>query len=54
MAAPKIPITEEGNNARKIPKVVFIENVDAWVEKYNEDILYQQMSELYQKYKFME
>ena len=54
MAAPKIPITEEGNNERKIPKVIFIENVDAWVEKYTEDALFAQMNELYQKYKFME
>ena len=39
-AAPPIPLTEESENRRKIPKVVFIENVDAWVEKYNEDILF--------------
>ena len=51
---PKIPLTEEGGNARKIPKVVFIEDVEAWVEKFNEDILFQQMNELYQKYKYME
>ena len=38
-AAP-IPLTEESENRRKIPKVVFIENVDAWVEKYNEDTLF--------------
>ena len=50
-----IPITEtETDNARKIPKVVFIENVDAWVEKYTDDALFAQMNELYQKYKFME
>ena len=38
-AAP-IPITEESTNHRKIPKVVFIENIDGWVEKYTEDVLF--------------
>ena len=56
--APKvvIPITEEAmnENTRKIPKVVFIENVEAWVDKYTDDALFGQMNELYQKYKFME
>lgn len=51
-----IPITEEGagENSRKIPKVVFIDNTEAWVEKYTDDALFAQMNELYQKYKFME
>ena len=49
-----IPITEESENARKIPKVVFIDNVEAWVDKYTDDALFAQMNELYQKYKFME
>ena len=36
-----IPITEESNeNSRKIPKVVFIENTEAWVEKYTDDALF--------------
>ena len=50
-----IPITEasDGSN-RKVPKAVFIEDVEAWVEKYGDDPLFQQMQELYQKYKFME
>ena len=48
------PITEESENHRKIPKVVFIDNTDAWVEKYGDDALFQQLNELYQKYKFME
>ena len=48
------PITESSDLHRKIPKVVFIENVDAWVEKYTDDALFAQMNELYQKYKFME
>ena len=39
---------------RKIPKAVFIEDVEAWVEKYGDDALFSQMNELYQKYKFME
>ena len=43
-----IPITEPSNeNSRKIPKVVFIENTEAWVEKYTDDALFAQMNELY-------
>ena len=51
-----IPITEQAldENTRKIPKVVFIENTEAWVDKYTDDALFAQMNELYQKYKFME
>ena len=50
-----IPITEKSeDNSRNIPKVVFIENTEAWVEKYTDDALFAQMNELYQKYKFME
>ena len=51
----KIPMTEDSTeNSRKIPKVIFIENTEAWVDKYTEDALFAQMNELYQKYKFME
>jgi len=53
-AAPAIPISEENENHRRIPRAVFIEDVEAWVEKYGEDALFAQMQELYQKYKFME
>jgi len=50
-----IPITETSTeNSRKIPKVVFIEDTEAWVEKYTDDALFAQMNELYQKYKYME
>ena len=36
-----IPITETStDNSRKIPKVVFIENVEAWVDKYGDDPLF--------------
>ena len=36
-----IPITEPSNdNSRKIPKVIFIENTEAWVEKYTDDALF--------------
>ena len=51
-----IPMTEDGSgeNSRRIPKVVFIENTEAWVEKYTDDALFAQMNELYQKYKTME
>ena len=43
-----IPITETSDeNTKKIPKVVFIENTEAWVEKYTDDALFAQMNELY-------
>ena len=53
-AAPVAPISEQSEQHRKIPKVVFIDNVEAWVDKYGDDNLFSQMNELYQKYKFME
>jgi prefoldin subunit 5 len=49
-----IPLTEDAQNLRKIPKAVFIENTEAWVEKYGADDIIAQMNELYSKYKFME
>ena len=51
-----IQITEDAlnENTKKIPKVIFIDNVEAWVDKYSDDELFGQMNELYQKYKFME
>ena len=43
-----IPITEASDaNSKKIPKVVFIENTEAWVDKYTDDALFAQMNELY-------
>ena len=48
------PISEPSENHRRIPKVVFIENVEAWVDKYGDDNLFSQLNDLYQKYKFME
>ena len=30
----KIPLTEDVENEKKIPKAVFLENVEAWVERY--------------------
>ena len=50
----KIPITEVSDNHRKIPKSIFLDNVEAWVDKYGDDELFAEMNELYQKYKFME
>ena len=50
----EIPITEPTTDPKKIPKVVFIDNIEAWVEKYTDDALFAKMNELYQKYKFME
>lgn len=49
-----IPLTEDAQNLRKIPKAVFIENTEAWVDKYGSEDIIAQMNELYQKYKFME
>jgi len=49
-----IPLTEGSANARKIPQAVFLENTEAWYEKYGGDEVVTQMNELYQKYKFME
>ena len=49
-----IPISEPSTIHRKIPKAVFIDDVEAWVERYGEDDLFAQMNELHQKYKFME
>ena len=39
-AAPRIPISEQSELHRRIPKVVFIENVEAWVDKYGDDPLF--------------
>ena len=38
----EIPITEpsEGDH-RKIPKVIFVDNTEAWVEKYGEDRIFE-------------
>ena len=49
-----IPISEASTIHRKIPKAVFIEDVEAWVERYGDEDLFAQMNELHQKYKFME
>jgi len=49
-----IPISEQSSIHRKIPRAVFIEDVEAWVDKYGEEDLFAQMNELLQKYKFME
>jgi hypothetical protein len=50
----KVPITEVSENHRRIPKAVFVEDVEAWVEQYGEDVIFEEMNTLYQKYKFME
>lgn len=53
MSAKLIPLTESSDNPRKIPQAIFIDNTEAWVEKYGDELI-AQMNELYQKYKFME
>lgn len=46
--AEPIPITESAeSDPRKIPKAIFIDDTDAWVEKYTEDALFGQLNELY-------
>ncbi len=49
-----IPISEPSTVHRKIPRAVFIEDTEAWVDKYGEEELFGKMNELHQKYKFME
>lgn len=49
-----IPISEPSVIHRKIPKTVFLDDCEAWIERYGEDDLFAQMNELHQKYKFME
>mmetsp|Transcript_3176 Transcript_3176/g.4287 ORF Transcript_3176/g.4287 Transcript_3176/m.4287 type:complete len:196 (-) Transcript_3176:149-736(-) len=49
-----IPISEPSTIHRRIPRAVFFEDVEAWVDKYGEDDLFAQLNELHQKYKFME
>ena len=52
--AQTIPIIEDGNNARKIPKTIFIDDVEAFVEKYKAQETLMAMNEIYRKYQFME
>ena len=38
----EIPITEPSEkDHRKIPKVIFVDNTEAWVEKYGEDRIFE-------------
>ena len=50
----RVPLTEDGDNERKIPKVLFIEDVETFTERYHAQSVFQQMNELYQKYQYME
>ena len=34
------PISEQSEAHRRIPKVVFIDNTEAWVDKYGDDNLF--------------
>lgn len=52
--AQTIPISEPSEIHRKIPRAVFMEDCEAWVDKYTEEELFSQMQQLHQKYKFME
>ena len=42
-----IPISEPSETHKKIPKVVFIDDAEAWVDKYGEQPLFEQCQELY-------
>ena len=50
----KVPLIEDGSNARKIPKTVFIDDVESFVDKYGAPQILEEMNELYKKYQFME
>lgn len=39
-AVKEIPISEPSATHKKIPKVVFIDNAEAWVDKYGEEELF--------------
>ena len=41
-----IPISEPSAIHRRIPKAVFIDDAEAWVDKYGEEELFKQMQEL--------
>ena len=44
----EIPITEVSEeNSRRIPKAVFVEDVEAWVEKYGDGPIFEEMNTLY-------
>ena len=47
-------MTEDSDNARKIPRAIFIDSVEAMCKKYGAESLLEGMNELYNKYKFME
>ena len=42
-----IPISEPSETHKKIPKVVFIDDAEAWVDKYGEQPLFEKCQELY-------
>lgn len=42
-----IPIAEQSVIHRKIPRAVFFDDAEAWVDKYGEDELFSQMQELH-------
>jgi hypothetical protein len=54
MAATEAPISQASENPRKIPQMVFIENVEEFTTQYGCENILNQLNELYSKYKFME
>ena len=42
-----IPISEPSTIHRRIQKAVFIDDVEAWVDRYGEEDLFAQMQELH-------
>ncbi|CAG9321919.1 unnamed protein product [Blepharisma stoltei] len=49
-----IPLSQPSSNPRKIPSVIFIENVPEFSSQYGVESILNQLNELYSKYKFME
>mgnify|MGYP000176080605 CR=1 FL=1 len=50
----KLPLSQASDNPRKIPQVIFIEQVEQYAKHYGPQQCLDQLNELYSKYKFME
>ncbi len=50
----KIPLIEDGHNPRNIPKVIFIEDIETFVDRWEAPKILEQQNELYRKFKYME
>lgn len=52
--ATAIPLAQASENERKIPRAVFLTNVEQFAQQYGSESLLNQLNELYSKFKFME